>query len=150
MCGCEQNHPGIYCQAVGCHCHDKTDAVHPSHEITLSRDGEDKCCRKCGWLLDHDLARSAIAEECKPKPEIHWLPLRPVEDDVNHPSHYTAYKGLEIIQLTEQMNFCRGNAVKYIARAGLKNPDDEIKDLEKAKWYIQREIERVKKESDDQ
>lgn len=38
------------------------------------------------------------------------------DDPVNHPSHYTAYNGLEIIDLTEQMNFNRGNAVKYIAR----------------------------------
>jgi len=64
-------------------------------------------------------------------------------DAVNHPSHYTAYAGIEVIQLTEQMNFCRGNAVKYIARAGLKDPDKEIQDLEKARWYIDREIERL-------
>lgn len=70
---------------------------------------------------------------------------RSVENDVvNHPSHYTAYKGVEVIQLTEQMNFNRGNAVKYIARAGLKNPDTEIEDLEKARWYIDREIKRLK------
>ena len=64
-------------------------------------------------------------------------------DEVNHPVHYTAYVGIEVIQLTEQMNFNRGNAVKYIARAGLKSYDTEIQDLEKAAWYIQREIERV-------
>lgn len=68
----------------------------------------------------------------------------PEDDVVNHPSHYTAYKGIEVIQLTEQMNFNRGNAVKYIARAGLKNPDTEIEDLEKARWYIDREINRVR------
>ena len=66
-------------------------------------------------------------------------------DFVNHPPHYTAYKGLEIIELTEQMNFNRGNAVKYIARAGLKGEslEKEIEDLEKAVWYIQREIQRI-------
>ena len=64
-------------------------------------------------------------------------------DEVNHPAHYTAYEGLEVIQLTEQMNFNRGNAVKYIARAGLKSFDTEILDLKKALWYIQREISRV-------
>jgi len=52
-------------------------------------------------------------------------------DPVNHPSHYTAYVGLEIIDLTEQMNFNRGNAVKYIARAGLKDPETELQDLER-------------------
>ena len=64
-------------------------------------------------------------------------------DEVNHPAHYTAYEGFEVIQLTEQMNFNRGNAVKYIARAGLKSYDTEIQDLKKAAWYLQREIERV-------
>mgnify|MGYP002039050122 CR=1 FL=1 len=65
------------------------------------------------------------------------------DDPVNHPSHYLAYKGLEVIQLTEQMNFNRGNAVKYICRAGLKNKDTEIEDLQKARWYITREIDRL-------
>ena len=64
-------------------------------------------------------------------------------DEVNHPAHYTAYEGFEVIQLTEQMNFNRGNAVKYIARAGLKSYDTEILDLKKALWYIQREINRL-------
>jgi len=67
-------------------------------------------------------------------------------DPVNHPSHYTAYKGLEIIDLTEQMNFNRGNAVKYIARAGLKQDSNEIEDLKKAAWYINREIERLERD----
>lgn len=66
------------------------------------------------------------------------------EDNVNHPSHYTAYKGLEVIDLTEQMNFNLGNAVKYICRAGLKSPESLVEDLEKAAWYIAREIERIK------
>lgn len=65
-------------------------------------------------------------------------------DPVNHPSHYTQYKGLEIIDLTEQMNFNRGNAVKYICRAGFKPDSNEIEDLEKASWYINREIQRLK------
>lgn len=68
------------------------------------------------------------------------------KDDVNHPSHYTAYKGIEVIQLTEQMNFNRGNAVKYICRAGLKNKDKEVEDLQKAIWYLNREIERIQKD----
>lgn len=65
-------------------------------------------------------------------------------DQVNHPPHYTAYNGVEVIELTEQMNFNRGNAVKYIARAGLKSKDTEIQDLEKARWYIDRELNRLK------
>ena len=70
-------------------------------------------------------------------------------DLVNHPPHYTFYNGIEVIQLTEQMNFNRGNAVKYICRAGLKDDSPEIQDLEKARWYIDREIERLKREIDE-
>jgi len=43
------------------------------------------------------------------------------------------------------MNFNLGNAVKYIWRAGSKSPDKLIEDLEKARWYLTDEIERLKK-----
>lgn len=68
-----------------------------------------------------------------------------LDDPVNHPSHYTQYKGVEVIDLTEQMNFNRGNAVKYICRAGFKAPEKELEDLRKARWYLDREIDRVLK-----
>lgn len=58
-------------------------------------------------------------------------------DPVKHPAHYTAYKGLEIIDLTKHLSYCDGNAVKYIARAGLKDPETEVQDLEKALQYIE-------------
>lgn len=62
-------------------------------------------------------------------------------DPVNHPTHYTKHpSGIECIQITEHMNFCIGNAIKYLWRADLK--DNAITDLEKAAWYINREIER--------
>lgn len=62
---------------------------------------------------------------------------------VDHPAHYTAHpSGVECIQITEHMNFCLGNAMKYLWRAGLKSPD-AIEDLRKAVWYIEREIRRL-------
>lgn len=65
------------------------------------------------------------------------------EDEVNHPAHYTQHpSGIECIQISEHFNFCLGNAIKYIWRAGLKS-DDKLKDLKKAAWYIDREIERL-------
>ena len=64
-----------------------------------------------------------------------------MSDPIN-PDHYRQYPH-EVIEFTEHMNFCRGNAVKYIARAGAKDPAKEIEDLEKAAWYIQREINRL-------
>ena len=65
-------------------------------------------------------------------------------DVVNHPAHYNTHpSGVECITVTEHMNFNVGNAVKYLWRAGIKSPDP-IQDLEKARWYIAREIERLK------
>lgn len=70
-------------------------------------------------------------------------PLAPIKHDaVEHPKHYTSHpSGVECIQITEHMNFCLGNALKYLWRAGQKS--DELKDLKKARWYIDREIARV-------
>jgi hypothetical protein len=69
-----------------------------------------------------------------------------VNDLVNHPPHYTAHpSGVECIQITEHMNFCLGNAVKYIWRAGLKS-GDPVEDLKKARWYIERELKRINPE----
>lgn len=66
-------------------------------------------------------------------------------DAVNHPAHYTQHpSGVECIQVTECMNFCLGNAVKYIWRADLKH--DAIEDLKKAQWYLAREIDRRTKQ----
>jgi hypothetical protein len=66
---------------------------------------------------------------------------------VNKPPHYRSHpSGVECIQITEHMNFCLGNAIKYIWRAGLK-ADDPVQDLSKAIWYIQREISRLGNQS---
>jgi hypothetical protein len=63
---------------------------------------------------------------------------------VNHPSHYNSHpSGIECITVTEHMNFNVGNAVKYLWRVGLKSKDP-IEDLAKARWYIDREIQRLK------
>ena len=65
-------------------------------------------------------------------------------DAVNHPSHYTSHpSGVECIQVTEHLNFCIGNAIKYLWRAGLKDGNSDIQDLKKAVWYIEREIARL-------
>lgn len=66
-------------------------------------------------------------------------------DAVHHPSHYTQFP-VEVIEITEQLDFCRGNAVKYLCRAGLKSKDTELEDLRKAQWYVERAIEKLKRE----
>ena len=63
---------------------------------------------------------------------------------VNHPSHYN--KGIETIDYIESwnMNFNTGNVIKYVTRAGHK--DNKLEDLEKAQWYLQREIQNIKRD----
>ena len=75
------------------------------------------------------------------------------EDPVNSPKHYTSHpSGVECIQIAEHYNFCIGNAIKYLWRHGLKSSkglsgkEKSIQDLEKAVWYINREIENLKKQ----
>lgn len=63
------------------------------------------------------------------------------DDRVNHPKHPS---GVDCIDVVEHFNFNRGNAIKYIWRAGKKG--DELEDLRKSRWYIDREIERLERE----
>lgn len=69
-----------------------------------------------------------------------------MSDVVNHPSHYTDGK-IEVIEFIEdkKLNYHKGNAIKYICRAGKKDPQKEIEDLQKAIWYINREIRNLKR-----
>ena len=67
-----------------------------------------------------------------------------MNDSVNNLSHYTD-GNIEVIEYIEdkKLGFCLGNAIKYISRAGKKDPDKEIEDLKKAKWYIDRRIKEL-------
>lgn len=65
-------------------------------------------------------------------------------DSINHPFHYTSVvPGIECIEVTKHFNFCRGNAIKYLWRAGEKDKTKEIEDLKKAIKYIEFEIKRI-------
>ena len=68
-------------------------------------------------------------------------------DQIN-PDHYKRFP-VEVIEITEHLNFCLGSAVKYICRAGHKPGADVITDLAKAAWFIQREISRLTRENDE-
>lgn len=67
-----------------------------------------------------------------------------MSDMVNHPSHYTD-GNIEVIDFIEdkKLGFHLGNTVKYICRAGKKDPEKTIEDLQKAEWYLHREIQRL-------
>lgn len=69
-----------------------------------------------------------------------------MNDIINHPLHYTDGK-IEVIEFIEDknLNYHKGNAIKYICRAGKKDPQKEIEDLQKAIWYINREIKNIKR-----
>ena len=99
-------------------------------------DGCEGCALKiCSTEECVELVRMWLEGKCKDNPPA---------DNVNHPSHYTSGK-IEVIDFIEdkELGFHLGNAVKYISRAGRKNPDKIVEDLQKAVWYINREIGRL-------
>lgn len=96
------------------------------------------------WIpfpVDSVQATEALAED-----EIALSKVKPY--DMIEPKHYTevGISPLEVIELNTHLTWSKGNAVKYILRAGLKPGNSEIQDLEKALWYLTHEIERIKGE----
>lgn len=123
-----------------------------------------KNCKTCYWNEHYNVRTSVFPAKCSScssdstpsNPYPHWMSScepggfievtkEELEDVVNHPKHYTKHpSGVECIQVTEYMNFCLGNAMKYIWRANDKH-DSPLEDLRKAKWYVEREIARLEK-----
>ena len=68
------------------------------------------------------------------------------QESVNHPSHYggadNVYEAIKVIDAWE-LGFALGNTVKYISRAGKKDPNKELEDLKKALWYLQHHINQL-------
>ena len=67
---------------------------------------------------------------------------------INHPAHYgngeqDPYEAIKVIEAW-QLDFHLGNVIKYISRAGKKDPEKLLEDLEKAKWYLDRKISKLK------
>ena len=71
-----------------------------------------------------------------------------MKEAVNHPSHYNQGK-IEVIDAIEDwnLNFCEGNVIKYVARHRYKN--EPLEDLKKAKWYLDRLINTMRSENND-
>jgi hypothetical protein len=68
---------------------------------------------------------------------------RPKTDPVKHPAHYggdTTYEAIKVIEAWE-LGFHLGNTIKYICRAGKKDPRAMLEDLRKAKWYLDRIVD---------
>jgi hypothetical protein len=74
------------------------------------------------------------------------LPEHKQSDAVSHPEHYggkdNTYEAIKVIEAWS-LNFCLGNVVKYLSRAGKKG--SKLEDLKKAQWYLNREIEKLEK-----
>lgn len=66
-----------------------------------------------------------------------------LHDAINRPAHYTR-GGIEVCDAIEAwgLGYHLGNVVKYVARAGHKDPAKELEDLKKARWYLDRAIAR--------
>ena len=78
-------------------------------------------------------------EKCQQDPNL----VASIKDTIN-PTHYKSHpSGVECITITQWFNFNKGNAIKYIWRAGEKNKTTECEDLKKAIWYLSQEIERI-------
>lgn len=115
-------------------------------------------CRKCklsvgGWKhsINDECIRISSADESELDRAIALIEgkdvdpvVNPAIDPVNRPSHYTDGK-IEVIDYIEdkKLGFCLGNAIKYISRAGKKDPTKEVEDLNKAIWYINRRIKEI-------
>ena len=72
-----------------------------------------------------------------------------MKEQVNHPLHYggeeNPHEAIKVIE-AYNLNFCIGNVIKYVLRAGKKG--SKIQDLKKARWYLDREIEKLKNENE--
>ena len=90
---------------------------------------EFKKCNSCGDDISV-FANTAVCEKCK--------------DIIKYPAHYNA-TSIQPIDAIEawSLGFHLGNVVKYIARAGKKDPNKELEDLKKARWYLDRKIEKL-------
>ncbi len=68
-----------------------------------------------------------------------------IKENVDHPNHYLKNSGHEVIDVIEawDLNFNLGNAIKYIARAGKKDPKKYKEDLNKAVWYINNQLNKL-------
>ena len=116
---------------------------------------ERKCCGNCcefdkttGICEYNNIAvcrDSGICEGYYPSVQEIEVEGNENNNDPINPSYYTDTK-IEVMDYIEDkgFNFALGNAVKYISRAGKKDADKTIQDLEKANWYLNREIERLR------
>lgn len=113
-----------------------------SEEVLELIEDSEKKMRKIDYVSNAKDPIKVLVEEESVNP---FMEESVENDPVNHPSHYTDTK-IEVMDYIEDkgFNFALGNVIKYVSRAGRKDVDKTIEDLEKASWYLNREIERLK------
>lgn len=133
----ECKHPVGKCPTPG-YCYSIGECVaarpwHPSHKLRKEDDESRTYCSLC-MLYQGEKGTDV---QC----------LMAETSSINHPQHYggdTTYEAIKVIEAWG-LGFCLGNAVKYICRAGKKDKAAELEDLKKARWYLDREIQRLEK-----
>ena len=123
--------------------------------ICLGKKSRETCfkCKHLGWLREEFSMTYELKYRCKSyNIDISFdnnedkISDKDKTDNVNHPVHYAeTVPGIECIEVTRNFNFNRGNAIKYIWRAGYKS--DEIEDLKKAIWYLNDEVNKLQEVS---
>jgi hypothetical protein len=94
------------------------------------------------WCMKHPDYEGVVIGPINREPaqEVAHLNER-VGDSVNHPKHYNSHpSGVECIDIVRHMSFNIGNVFKYLWRCGLKDGEPSLKDMKKALWYLQDEI----------
>ena len=91
-------------------------------------------CSGCGkrYAIEGNLITTHCSAECM------------FDRHVDSPSHYN-HGNIEVIDAIEdwELDFALGNVVKYVSRAGKKDPEKELEDLKKAQWYLERKIKEL-------
>ncbi|MFC9231335.1 DUF3310 domain-containing protein [Streptomyces decoyicus] len=130
---------GIYANYVGTITSLFADTAMPyPYEVTF--DGGGSLC-----FTDQELVHESEFLLAKDSPSFPSEVASRESDVVNHPAHYTWLPGgIEVIDITQNFGFVRGNALKYLFRADLKGRT--VEDLKKARWYIDYEIKQLEAE----
>jgi predicted HAD superfamily Cof-like phosphohydrolase len=113
------------------------------------------CVKPEGWVapnLAEILDRSAVCSECNQRVfngiahTCNQVKIQSTVDLVNHPPHYQSQNGMEVIDVLEAFDLGRNeaNATKYILRA--KHKGNEVQDLRKAIWYLNRRLKNIEAE----
>lgn len=112
---------------------------------TVENEGMKMAFRKAEKLISESKARSNASRWDALEKLGEELEVGLEDSAVDHPAHYSpgVYEAIKVIEAWD-LGFCLGNTVKYVARAGKKDPTKEIEDLEKAKWYLERHIQYLK------